>query len=150
MSHRKQQVESALRRAISTVLAQKLSDPRIRGLVSVTGVDVSPDLRNANVLVSVMPEEFEKRTIAGLRHAAIHIHALVCKAVDMRIVPHLEFKLDKTLKREAGVLAAIHRAMARETPAGAAAPDETTQPADPTAPKPRRTVKKRRAATSEE
>lgn len=114
MSFRKQQVESTLRRTISTVLARELSDPRIVGLVSVTRVSVSPDLRDALVFVSVMPEKYQKRSLAGLRHAAGHIQSLVLKQMTLKAAPKLDFRLDEAIKKEAGVLDAIRRALERE------------------------------------
>jgi len=109
MSYRKQQVESTLKRVISEILVRRLSDPRIHGLVSVTHVDVSPDWRTAWVYVSVLPQEHESRSFHGLRHAAGRIQALLRKAVSMRSVPRLEFRLNDALKKEAAVLDAIRR-----------------------------------------
>ena len=114
MSHRKQQVESTLKRALAGLLVQGLADPRVRGLVSVTRVEASSDFRNATVYVSVLPEKYEKRTLAALAHAAGHIHGLLRKAVAMRTVPHLNFRLDAGLKRESQVLQDISRATPAE------------------------------------
>lgn len=109
MSHRKQQVESTLRKLISDTLTRQVSDPRILGLVSVTRVDVSPDFRHAAVYVSVIPDHYQRRTVQGLRHAAGYIHALVYKALEMRSVPQLDFRLDESLKKQAQVLDAIEQ-----------------------------------------
>ena len=114
MSFRKQQVESVLRRAISELLVRKISDPRIVGMVSITQVDVSPDLSQATVHVSVLPQKHEKTTAAGLNHASAYIHSLVKKAVSLRTVPHLYFKLDHEIKKQSAVMAAISRGVARE------------------------------------
>lgn len=133
MSHRIAQIESLLKRAISKVLVTKLADPRIEGLISVTKVTVSPDLHDAYVHVSVLPEKHQARTLYGLRHAAVHIHALVCKEVALRTVPHLEFRLDESLKKQAAVLSAIRRGIEREQQASGepAGPDsEPTQGPD--------------------
>ena len=105
MSHRKQQVESTLKRVISSVLSRQIADPRISGMVTVTNVDVSPDMHHARVMVSVIPEKFQSRTVHGLRSAAGHIHGLVRKAVRMRTVPQLDFRADESLKKQAEVLA---------------------------------------------
>ncbi len=109
MSYRKKQIESTLQRAICQVLARRLSDPRVVGMVSVTHVDVSPDRRNAFVYVSVLPDKYEKRSLGGLNGAAGHIYSLVCKHVAMRMVPRLEFRLDKSLKKQENVYDAIRR-----------------------------------------
>lgn len=114
MSFRKQQIESVLKRAISELLIRKISDPRIVGMVSITSVDVSPDMSQATVWISVIPQEHEKKTAAGLNHAAPYIHGLVRKLVTFRTVPHLDFRLDHDLKKQSTVLQAINKGVSRE------------------------------------
>lgn len=114
MSHRKEQVESTLQRAISEVLIRHMSDPRIAGMVSIQRVHVSDDFKVADVYVSVLPEKFEKKTLGGLRAAAGHIHAKVFKAVAMRAVPRFVFQIDEAHKKESAVFDAIAQAMDRE------------------------------------
>jgi ribosome-binding factor A len=130
MTFRKQQIESTLKRAVSQVLSRGLSDPRIAGLVSVTRLEVSPDLHDAYVYVSVIPDKYQKRTLAGLRHASPFIHSLVFKAVDLKGVPRLDFRLDTQIKKEAAVLGAIRRAMANETEAAEARAASGDNPGD--------------------
>ncbi|MGB0766982.1 MAG: 30S ribosome-binding factor RbfA [Phycisphaeraceae bacterium] len=120
MTHRIEQVESTLRKALAQVLQRRLSDPRIRGLVSIIDVDVSPDMKRATIAVSVLPEEYEKRTVAGLKAANRHIQSEVKKLVALRVVPHLSFELDQSLKQAERVYQAIDEAKAREA-------DETDQ-----------------------
>lgn len=114
MSHRKEQVESTLQRAISEVLMRSMSDPRIAGMVSIQRVHVSDDFKVADVFVSVLPAKFEKKTLGGLRAAAGHIHAKVFKAVAMRGVPRFVFQIDEAHKKESAVFDAIAQAMDRE------------------------------------
>lgn len=114
MSHRKEQVESTLKRAISEVLMRSMSDPRIEGLVSVQRVRVTDDFKVADIFVSVLPEKFEKRSLAGLRAAAGHIHTKVFKAVAMRAVPRFVFQIDDALKKEEAIFDSIAQAMDRE------------------------------------
>ena len=113
MSQRQKQVEELLQRAVAGVLQRGLADPRIKGMVSVTKVDVSPDLKNAKVLVSVLPEKHESATMHGLQDATRHIQQQVKKAVALRVVPHLRFAIDHDLKKQAAVLAAIDEGMKR-------------------------------------
>lgn len=112
-SQRQKQIESLLQRAVASVLQRGLADPRIKGLVSVTRVDVSTDFRHASVYVSITPEEYESRTIHGLKDATMHIQHQVNKAVALRIVPHLAFKIDQDLKKQAEIFAAIDAGMKR-------------------------------------
>ena len=113
MSKRQEQVESLLHRAVAEVLQRGLADPRIKGMVSVTRVETSPDLRHAHVYVSVLPEQYESRTIHGLRDATMHLQSEVKKRVALRLVPHLDFRLDETLKKQADVFAAINEGLER-------------------------------------
>lgn len=101
MTHRTEQVNSTLQRAVQTVLARGLSDPRIRGLVSVTRVRVDDDLSHATVYVSVMPEEHAELTMHGLRAAAARIRSDVGRAVRIRRMPGLSFRLDDSIKQQA-------------------------------------------------
>lgn len=114
MSHRKEQVQSTLKRAISQVLAKQISDPRIVGMISITQIDISPDLRNAKVYVSVLPEKYQLRSVKGLNHAAGHIYSLVCKVVALRIVPKLDFRLDESLKKQNAVFDDIRRGIEQD------------------------------------
>lgn len=116
MSFRKQQIESVLKRTISQLLIRKISDPRIVGMVSITSIDVSPDLSQATVWISVIPQDQEKKTAAGLNHAASYIHGLVRKEVTFRTVPHLDFRVDNDLKKESAVMQAISKGLGREKP----------------------------------
>jgi len=114
MSHRKEQVESTLQRALSEVLMRRISDPRIEGLVSVTRLKVSDDYKVADVYVSVLPDKYEKRTLAGLRAAASHIHGQMVKAVSMRAGPKLLFQIDDAHKKQEAVYDAIAKGLDRE------------------------------------
>ncbi|MCB9845437.1 MAG: 30S ribosome-binding factor RbfA [Phycisphaeraceae bacterium] len=110
MSRRTQQVASLLERAISEVIARGLADPRIRGLISVTRVTVSEDLRQSTVYVSVFPEAHEQLALHGLQDAAKHIRREAGERVSLVRMPGLAFKLDHSLKRQAQVDQALSRA----------------------------------------
>ena len=118
MSHHKDQTVSVLERAVQTVLSRGLNDPRVRGLISVTGIKVSDDLRNATVMVSILPEEHAGTSMHGLKSAARHIRREVGDIVSLRRVPDLSFKLDQSLKKHAAVLAAIEAARQRDADNG--------------------------------
>lgn len=114
---RKLQVESLLQRETARVLQRGLADPRIKGLISVTRVECSVDLKTARVLISVTPDRHEKLTMHGLRDATRFIQNKVKEKVALRVVPHLRFVVDESLKKQAAVLEAIQEGMARSGPA---------------------------------
>ena len=111
MNHKTEQVEAALMRAIGKVLMEGLADPRYRGIVSVTGVRMAHDRKEAEVKVSVMPAERGRATVAALRHASSHIRREVGEQIRIRRMPELRFELDESLKKQADVLGAIREAM---------------------------------------
>jgi ribosome-binding factor A len=107
---RQERLRASLHRAVQEVISRGLHDPRVSGMVTVTGVELPADLTRAVVSVSVYPEDREELTLHGLRAAAGHVRREVQKAVRMRRPPELVFKLDKSLKRQAEVLGALARA----------------------------------------
>lgn len=127
MTHRIEQFESTLKRAISQILQRDLSDPRIRGMVSVTEVNVSPDMRNATIKVSVIPAAYEKLTVHGLNSASKHIHGKLFKQMHVRRLPFLRFEIDPTLKKQAEVFAAIQEGLAKEKASQDDAPQADSQ-----------------------
>ncbi|MHC5001629.1 MAG: 30S ribosome-binding factor RbfA [Planctomycetota bacterium] len=109
-----QQVSSVLKRTVQSVLTRGLNDPRVRGLITVTDVRISPDGTQALVLVSIQPEDQAELTMHGLHHAAPHIRYKVARFAKLRRMPQMTFKLDRSLKKQAEVLAAINRGRRRD------------------------------------
>lgn len=130
MSHKREQLASILRRAVQQVLDRGFADPRITGLITITDITVSQDLREATIRVSIMPEEAEQLTMHGLRDAARHVRHQVSDLVDTPRVPDLRFKLDRSLKEQAAVISAINRAS--EQLAAKKPPADTQSSEDPT------------------
>jgi ribosome-binding factor A len=78
---------------------QRLKDPRV-GFVTVTGVEVSADLRHAWVYYTVFGDERQQRaTTAGLRSATAHLRQALGRQVRLKTLPELEFRLDESLAR---------------------------------------------------
>ncbi|MFG0328368.1 MAG: 30S ribosome-binding factor RbfA [Phycisphaerales bacterium] len=108
--HRTDKIASTMQREIQAVLTRGLADPRVQGLITVTEVQVSADLRHAKTLVSILPEEKEQLAIAGLQAATRRVQKQVNDRLHMRRPPQIEFELDRRFKQQAEVLAAIRRA----------------------------------------
>lgn len=104
-----------------------LKDPRVRD-VTVTLVEVSPDMRNAKVHVSVMGDEtHQKLTVRGLENAAGFLQSKVAKRIDTRYTPRLAFVLDMGVKNSIEI-SRILRSVLPEPPADESSDDEP--PAD--------------------
>lgn len=111
MSHKRQQMESTYQRAVAQVLARGLEDPRLDGtLLTVTALELTPDLKRAQVSVSVLPETKEELAMHGLRAAAAHVRHEVSVLVDARQMPELVFRLDRAAKNQAAVFRALNEA----------------------------------------
>ncbi|MBP6775504.1 MAG: 30S ribosome-binding factor RbfA [Gemmatimonadaceae bacterium] len=97
---RPDRVAEAIREGVASFLSDGAKDPRIRGFVTVTAVDVTRDLRHATVFVSVMgDDEAKKATFEGLASVAHHLRSLLGKSLRLRNAPEIHFKLDESIAR---------------------------------------------------
>ena len=96
MSRRTDRVEDQLRAELSRMINRDMSDPRVR-LASVSAVDVSPDLKHARVLVSVLGEDEELRAeaVEALRGARGFLRTRLAQELHLKNTPELEFALDR-------------------------------------------------------
>ncbi len=98
MSDRMRRVNESLRELLSEAMLE-LKDPRI-GFVTVTGIDTSPDLRQARVYVSVLGSERKrKQTLAGLSAAHGVLQARIARELKMKRTPQLTFEYDPSVER---------------------------------------------------
>lgn len=105
MSRRAQRLNHLFREELSDLIRTELSDPRVGEIVSITRVDVSPDLENASVFISVLGEPDAKRaTIEALSHAGPFLRRHLLERLRIRRIPHLHFLLDETIEEAAHVL----------------------------------------------
>jgi ribosome-binding factor A len=98
MTARMRRVNEAVREVLSEAVGE-LKDPRI-GFVTVTGVETSPDLRNARVFVSVLGSEKTRRqSLRGLGAAHGVLQARLARELRMKRTPQLEFEYDPSVER---------------------------------------------------
>ena len=98
MSERMRRVNESVRAVVADAVSS-LKDPRI-GMVTVTGVRVTPDLREATVFVSVLGGERRRReTLAGLESAHGVLQACINRELNLRRTPTLAFSYDDSAER---------------------------------------------------
>jgi ribosome-binding factor A len=103
-NRRPDRVAAAIREEVAGFLADGAKDPRVTGLVTVTGVDLTRDLRHAKVFVSVLGSDAErKETFEGLASIASHLKIRVGRALRLRVAPDIEFKADDSIARAARI-----------------------------------------------
>ncbi len=98
-THRMESVGRELQEEIAEIVRTEIDDPLI-GFVTITDVEMSPDLKHARVYFSVLGDEQEKRDSArGIRRAAKFIRGRIAERIELRYVPTLRFVLDETAER---------------------------------------------------
>ena len=119
MSRRIDRINELLRTEISFVLTRNIKDPRLGGVISVTRVDTSHDLRNAKVLLSVMGDvDAKKAAMDGIQSAASFLRRELKERVALRYTPFLTFSLDDGLEDADHLLQLMDRIRLDDTPEG--------------------------------
>jgi ribosome-binding factor A len=118
-SHRVERVAAQLRQEISEIMIRDLKDPRI-GMATITEVNLSPDLRNATVKVSVVGEADERQAaIDGLEHAKGFVRReLGTRLSNLRFAPDLHFVLDEGVAYSVRVSQLLREVQQGESNAG--------------------------------
>lgn len=127
-SRRLLKAAEAIREVVSMAILTELRDPRIEG-VTVTGVEVMPDMRSAKVQVSIMGTDAQQqRCLHGLQRAAGFLQQRVADRIDTRYTPRLQFELDLGVKKSIEVSRLLRELLPGGSPESAA----TTPPAGET------------------
>ncbi|HSJ64913.1 MAG TPA: 30S ribosome-binding factor RbfA [Gemmatimonadaceae bacterium] len=109
-SRRAERVAEGIREETAKFLSTEAKDPRIQGLVTVTAVDVTPDLRSARIFVSIMGTDEEKTsTLEGLDSLAGYLRGQLARALRLRFAPELAFRIDPSVERAARIEALLSR-----------------------------------------
>jgi len=96
-------INEDIQRVLSSLL-RSIKDPRVRqGLISVTAVDTTGDLRHAKVFLSVYDLQSEKEFYKGLKSASGYLRRELAHSLGLRYTPELIFELDKSIERGARI-----------------------------------------------
>jgi len=108
MGRRTERTERLIQREISALLERALNDPRLCGLISVTGVRLSPDFRYAKVFVSTLSDEAGKKDVlAALTTASGFLRRELASRLRLRSIPQLDFHYDDSIERGTRLLTLI-------------------------------------------
>jgi ribosome-binding factor A len=108
--NRLKRLSSLMIQTISEVIRKELKDPRI-GFVTITDVEISPDLRHAKVFVSAFGDDSQKdAAVAGLNSASGFIYKQIRPEIAIKRVPSLRFFRDDSIERGVKVCDVIRRA----------------------------------------
>ncbi len=97
-SRRLLKAAEAIREVVASAILTELRDPRVRD-VTVVGVKVSPDMREATIVVSIMGNESDQKlSLRGLQNSAGFLQSKIATRIDTRYTPRLQFKIDKGIQ----------------------------------------------------
>jgi ribosome-binding factor A len=111
-TRRQEKVARVVKEAISDAIANHLSDPRIEGLVSVTRVEVTADLRSAYVYLSIFgrDEAAQNKTFSAIEHARRRLQSLLAGKLQCKFCPVLHFHRDEKFKKTLETMRLIDQA----------------------------------------
>jgi len=103
-------VSQSIKRELSDIIKRDLEDERIAGIVSITDVECAPDCRSARIFVSVFGGESEQtNTMQALNEHVGFIRGEICRRLQLRFAPEIQFKLDHSLERGARISELINK-----------------------------------------
>lgn len=109
-SKRTDRLGSLLKEVISDVILKNVKNPLVPDLITITSVDITKDLRQAKVYVSVIGvQEIKDKAIQALQSAAGFIAVHASKQVVMRFFPELTFIIDDSVEKQAKINDVIHK-----------------------------------------
>ena len=91
-------IDEEYKKELSQIIGYELKNPNVTGLISVTKVKVTSDLKYAKVYVSVINSKNIKDTLAGLKKSSGYIRSELAKRVNLRNTPELIFELDDSIE----------------------------------------------------
>ena len=114
-SPRFERINEEYRRELSYIIDQKLKNPNVTGMISVTKVKVTADLKYAKVYVSILNSKNIKDTLSGLKKSSGFIRSELAKKINLRNTPELIFELDDSLEYGAKIESILKEIMPKKT-----------------------------------
>ena len=97
-SNRMDKINEELKRELSIIIDNNLKNPNITGMISVTKVKTSPDLKYAKVYISLLNCKNKKDTLDGLKNASGFMRSEIAKRINLRYTPELSFEIDDSME----------------------------------------------------
>jgi len=100
VTKRTEQVGSLIAQVVSEIIRTEISDPKVAGIVSITAVRVSSDLKNATVYFSILGKINDWETVEiGLNRASGYIQRLMAQRIVLKVTPKITFAPDHTMEK---------------------------------------------------
>ncbi len=111
-SRRQEKMARVIKEAVSEAILNNLSDPRIHGMITVTRVELTPDMKTADIYLSIYAGDKAKEmtTFKVIENANNHIRVLSSKYVTAKFMPRFCFRMDEQYKKTLEILNLIDKA----------------------------------------
>jgi len=118
MTRRTERLNHLIQAEISDLLQKHINDPRLNGLISVTGVEISTDLKNARVSFSTLGGSLDRdEVLKGFNSAAGYLRRELAHRLNIRVTPELSFEFDDSIEHGVNLIQFIDK-VAREDSKG--------------------------------
>ena len=115
MTRRTERLNQLIQIEISDLLQKHVNDPRLNGLISVTGVSISNDLENAKISVSALCDTADRKEILkGFTSASGFLRRELAHRLSIRVTPNLSFEFDDSIERGVNLVQLIEKVSAED------------------------------------
>lgn len=97
-NNRMGRIDEEYRKELSQIISYDLKNPNVTGMISVTKVKVTTDLKYAKVYVSILNSKNIKETMDGLKKSSVFIRSELAKRINLRNTPELIFEIDDSIE----------------------------------------------------
>jgi len=121
MTRRTERLNHLIQIEISDLLRKHINDPRLNGLISITAVEISKDLKNARVSISTLAGGAPDRddVLKGFNSAAGYMRRELAHRLNIRVTPELSFEFDDSIEHGVNLVNLIDKVAAEEYKSGA-------------------------------
>ena len=97
-NNRMDRINEEVKKEVSNIINYELKNPNIKGMITVTNVKVTPDLRYAKLQVSMLNVKDKKENLKELKTSSGYIRSEIAKRINLRYTPELIFELDESIE----------------------------------------------------
>ncbi|MFA5078933.1 MAG: 30S ribosome-binding factor RbfA [Dehalococcoidia bacterium] len=120
MTRRTERLNHLIQIEISDLLRKHVNDPRLNGLISITAVEISTDLKNARVSISTLGGALDRdEVLRGFNSAAGYMRRELAHRLNIRVTPELSFEFDDSIEHGVNLVNVIDRVTAEDKKSGA-------------------------------
>ena len=112
--NRLDRINEELKREISNIINYDLKNPNIKGMITVTKVSITPDLRYAKLQVSMLNVKDKKENLKELKSSSGYIRSEIAKRINLRYTPELVFELDESMEYGAHINEILNEIISKE------------------------------------